>query len=106
MQPRELVHGQRQHTEHELGHDLLCASYPDLDRLGVIGGIYHIVEEGDAIGSHLYQRNRDLGIRHAGHIEMQLVAAPPFRLSIVALLAAEIAGGGDTLQHLLHGGGP
>ena len=40
-----------------------------------------------------------------GHIEMQFVAAPPFRLSVVSLLATQIAGGGDVPQHLFHGCG-
>ena len=30
MQPQELDHGQRQHTKHQLGHDLLRSSHPDL----------------------------------------------------------------------------
>ena len=87
---------------------LLLAGRPN--RLGVVGGIHHIVEIGDAAGGQRYQWNRHLGIMDTGcgderadgdiavsHIEMQLVAAPPFGLPAATLFPADYCNGSRSI---------
>ena len=88
------------------------------NRRGIVGRMHDFIQIGDPLGTHLHQGDGDLGIVDAGRsqqgadrdlaisdIKVKLVSAPPEHFPVVALLAADIAGGGDAFEHRLDGFG-
>ena len=81
-----------------------------VNRRGVVGRIHDFVEVGDAFRAHLHEGNSDMGIVDAGggeqgadrdlaigDIKVKLVFSPPEDAPIIALFAANVAGGGTSL---------
>ena len=77
-----------------------------VDLLGIVGGVHQIVEAGHALGGHLRQGDRDLGVMKGGGSEdgadgdvpidagqVQFVADPGFLMPLAVAFASDIAGG-------------